>query len=203
MNDQLRSQPFRVDVPDAALDDLRARLARTRWIDALPGAGWERGVPTDYLRELAEQWAGRSTGAAPRPASTATPQFLAAIDGQHVHYLHVRSSRPDALPLMLIHGWPGSAADFLDLVAPLTEPPCSTSTRRLLGREIGMIGQQAHHRLERPGVDLPGLGRDRHHSVSLRGERRRRGSADPSSGAGAVRRARGMAREEDRGRNVR
>jgi pimeloyl-ACP methyl ester carboxylesterase len=112
--------PYTVQIPQADLDDLRDRLARTRWATDLPGTGWERGVPTEYLRELAEYWADGFDWRAQEAALNAHPQFVTAIDGADVHFLHVRSADPDATPLLLIHGWPGSVVEFLDVIEPLT-----------------------------------------------------------------------------------
>jgi epoxide hydrolase len=115
-------QPFRIDIPDAALDDLRDRLARTRWPDELPGAGWAYGVPLGYLRELAEYWRAGYDWRAQEARLNQFPQFITAIDGARVHFLHVRSPEPQALPVVITHGWPGSVAEFLDVIGPLTDP---------------------------------------------------------------------------------
>ncbi len=115
-------RPYRIDVPQADIDDLRDRLARTHWTRDLPGAGWERGVPTAYLRELAAYWATEYDWRAHEAALNAHPQFSTTIDGADVHFLHVRSAEPDATPLMLLHGWPGSIVEFLDMIGPLTDP---------------------------------------------------------------------------------
>ncbi len=115
-------RPFRVAVPQDRLDDLKARLARARWPEELPGVGWSRGVPVDYLRQLAEYWRTGYDWRAQEAALNAHPQFLTAVDGQNLHFLHVRSPEPDALPLVLLHGWPGSFADFLDVIGPLADP---------------------------------------------------------------------------------
>jgi pimeloyl-ACP methyl ester carboxylesterase len=115
-------RPFRVDIPDTDLDDLRDRLARTRWPDELPGAGWSRGVDLAYLQELAEHWRTAYDWRAHEADLNAHPQFLTTIDGQNVHFLHVRSPEADALPLILTHGWPGSVVEFLDVIGPLTDP---------------------------------------------------------------------------------
>ncbi|MFJ6381071.1 epoxide hydrolase family protein [Kitasatospora sp. NPDC092039] len=115
-------RPFRIDVPQEALDDLDRRLAATRWPGELPGVGWQRGVPLDYLKDLAEYW---RTGFDWRKAEeqlNAFPQFLTEIDGVDIHFLHVRSPEPDAMPLIITHGWPGSVAEFLDVIGPLTDP---------------------------------------------------------------------------------
>jgi epoxide hydrolase len=115
-------RPFRVAIPQADLDDLQERLARTRWPDELPGVGWSRGVPLGYLRELAEYWRTGYDWRAWEAKLNAYPQFTTTIDGANVHFLHVRSPEPDALPLILTHGWPGSVFEFLDVIGPLTDP---------------------------------------------------------------------------------
>ncbi|WP_329603812.1 epoxide hydrolase [Nocardia seriolae] len=114
--------PFRIDIPQVDLDDLRDRLTRTRWIDEVSGTGWERGVPTAYLRELVGYWAEKFDWRAIEAELNIHPQFTTVIDGQHLHFLHIRSEWADATPLLLIHGWPGTPADFLDLIDPLTAP---------------------------------------------------------------------------------
>jgi pimeloyl-ACP methyl ester carboxylesterase len=115
-------RPYRINVPQADIDDLRDRLARTRWAPGLPRTGWERGVPAGYLRELAAYWAGGYDWRAHEATLNAIPQFITTIDGADVHFLHVRSAEPDATPLMLLHGWPGSVVEFLDMIGPLTDP---------------------------------------------------------------------------------
>jgi pimeloyl-ACP methyl ester carboxylesterase len=117
-----RIRPYRISVPQADLDDLRERLARTRWARDLPGAGWERGVPTGYLRELADYWAKEYDWRAHEAALNAHAQFITTIDGADVQFLHLRSAQPDATPLLLLHGWPGSIVEFLDMIGPLTDP---------------------------------------------------------------------------------
>ena len=115
-------RPFLIDVPQADLDDLRERLARTRWPAGSPEPGWDRGVPLEYLQELAEYWrTGYDWRAAERRLNS-HPQFVTRIDGADVHFLHVRSPEPDAMPILLTHGWPGTVAEFLDVIGPLTDP---------------------------------------------------------------------------------
>jgi epoxide hydrolase len=115
-------QPFRVEVPQADLDDLQHRLGRTRWPGEVPGAGWSRGVPLDYLRELAGHWRDGFDWRAQEARLNQVPQFTTVIDGQPIHFLHARSPEPDALPLVVTHGYPGSVVEFLELVGPLTDP---------------------------------------------------------------------------------
>jgi pimeloyl-ACP methyl ester carboxylesterase len=115
-------RPFRIDVPQADLDDLRQRLARTRWPDELPGVGWTRGVPLGYLKELAGYWADGYDWRKQEAELNQYPQFTTTIDGANVHFLQVRSPEPDALPLILTHGWPGSIVEFLDVIGPLADP---------------------------------------------------------------------------------
>jgi epoxide hydrolase len=115
-------RPYRIGVPQADVDDLRERLDRTRWAPGLPGTGWERGVPAAYLRELAGYWASEYDWRAQEAALNAYPQFSTTIDGADVHFLHVRSAEPGARPLLLLHGWPGSIVEFLDVIGPLTDP---------------------------------------------------------------------------------
>jgi pimeloyl-ACP methyl ester carboxylesterase len=116
------TRPFRIDIPQAQLEDLKARLVRTRWPDELPGVGWSRGVPVGYLKELAEYWRTAYDWRMHEAALNAHPQYVATVDGQNIHFLHVRSPEPDATPLMLLHGWPGGVVDFLDVIGPLSNP---------------------------------------------------------------------------------
>jgi epoxide hydrolase len=115
-------RPFRIDVPQADLDDLRDRLARTRWPDELAGVGWARGVPLGYLKELAAYWADGYDWRKQEARLNQFPQFTTTIDGQNIHFLHVRSPEADALPLILTHGWPGSVVEFLEVIGPFTDP---------------------------------------------------------------------------------
>jgi pimeloyl-ACP methyl ester carboxylesterase len=114
--------PYRIDIPQGALDDLRDRLGRTRWPDELPGVGWDLGVPLDYLKGLAEYWATTYDWRGQEKAMNEFAQFTTVIDDQNVHFLHMRSPEPEALPLLITHGWPGSIAEFLDIIGPLADP---------------------------------------------------------------------------------
>ncbi|MFB9904276.1 epoxide hydrolase family protein [Allokutzneria oryzae] len=113
-------RPFRIEVSDADLADLRDRLARARWPQHPSGEDWSRGVPTSYLRDLAEYWGTGFDWRAQEAALNEIPQFVTTIDGQDIHFLHVRSARPDATPLVLTHGWPSSFVEFLDVLEPLS-----------------------------------------------------------------------------------
>ncbi len=122
MSSQQTIRQFRIEIPQAQLDDLTDRLARTRWPDELPGTGWARGVPLGYMRELAGYWQHSYDWRKHEAQLNDFPQFTTTIDGQQIHFLHVRSPEPGALPLLLSHGWPGSVVEFLDVIGPLTDP---------------------------------------------------------------------------------
>src|SRR5215469_3158770 len=113
---------FRINIPQADLDDLAGRLARTRWPASLPGATWERGVPVDYLRGLAEYWRNEFDWRAAEARLNSYPQYITEIDGQKIHFLHVKSPEPNATPLLLVHGWPGSIVEFSHVIGPLSDP---------------------------------------------------------------------------------
>jgi epoxide hydrolase len=115
-------RPFCIDIPQADLDDLKNRLTRARWPQELPSVGWSRGVALDYLKELAEYWADGFDWRKQEEKLNEFPQFITTIDGQDIHFLHVRSPEPDALPLILTHGWPSSPVEFLKVIGLLTDP---------------------------------------------------------------------------------
>jgi epoxide hydrolase len=113
---------FRIAIPDAELNDLRARLCAARWPERETVQDWSQGVPLAYLRELCAYWADEYDWRATEARLNALPQFRTTIDGLAIHYLHVRSPQPDALPLIITHGWPGSIIEFLEVIGPLTDP---------------------------------------------------------------------------------
>ena len=113
---------FRVNVPDEELNDLRRRLVSTRWPERETVDDWSQGVPLAYLRELCRYWAEEYDWRATEARINALPQFRTEIDGIGVHFLHVRSPHPEALPLIVTHGWPGSIVEFLKVIGPLTDP---------------------------------------------------------------------------------
>ena len=114
--------PFRVAVAPAEIDDLRARLARTRWPEPATVPDWSQGVPLEVLRGICDYWARDYDWYEREQMLNAHPQFMTEIDGLDIHFLHVRSPEPDALPLIVTHGWPGSVFEFLDVLGPLTDP---------------------------------------------------------------------------------
>src|SRR5262245_40361106 len=115
-------RPFRVEAGTDAIEDLRLRLSRTRWPDALPGAGWSYGADLSYVQELCGSWAEGYNWKGYENRFNIVPQFLTEIDGQRVHFHHARSPEPNAKPLILCHGWPSSTAEFLDVIGPLYDP---------------------------------------------------------------------------------
>jgi pimeloyl-ACP methyl ester carboxylesterase len=113
-------KPFRIGVADGDLDDLRDRLHRTRWPEPETVDDWSQGVPLAYLRELCDHWAGRYDWRATEARLNSLPQFRTDIYGLGIHFVHARSERPDATPLVLTHGWPGSVVEFLKVIEPLS-----------------------------------------------------------------------------------
>lgn len=114
--------PFRIDIPQADLDDLDQRLARVRWTNELPDAGGDYGVPLEYLQGLVRRWREEYDWRAWEARLNQYPQFTTTIDGQNVHFLHVRSPEPDATPLLLTHGWPTTVVEYLDVIDRLSDP---------------------------------------------------------------------------------
>ncbi|HKA95814.1 MAG TPA: epoxide hydrolase [Streptosporangiaceae bacterium] len=117
-----RIEPFVIAADGAALDDLRDRLRRTRWPERETVADWSQGVPLAYVRDLCGHWADRYDWRATQARLNRIPQFTTRIDGLDVHFLHVRSPHPDAVPLIMTHGWPGSFLEFERVLGPLADP---------------------------------------------------------------------------------
>lgn len=115
-------RPFRIEVPQADLDDLRERLSRTRWPDELPGDGWSDGVPLGYLKELVTYWSSTYDWRTHEARLNQFPQFTTTIDSATVHFIHVRSPEPGAIPLLMTNGWPSTIVDFMQVIEPLTDP---------------------------------------------------------------------------------
>lgn len=120
MGDEIR--PFKVEVPQAALEDLRQRLAMTRWPERETASDWSQGVPLDKMQVLVSYWAKDYDWRAAEARLNAFPQFRTQIDGLGIHFLHVRSKHENALPIILTHGWPGSVFEFLKVIGPLVDP---------------------------------------------------------------------------------
>ena len=120
MSDAVR--PFRIDVAEADLVDLHDRLVRTRWPESETVDDWSQGIPLAYTRELCDYWADGYDWRATEARLNALPQFVTELDGLDIHFLHVRSPHPGALPIILTHGWPGSIIEFMKVIGPLTDP---------------------------------------------------------------------------------
>jgi microsomal epoxide hydrolase len=114
--------PFRINVPDTVLADLKERLARTRFPGEIEGAGWDYGTNLAYLKELVAYWQTKFDWRAQERRLNQLPQFKTTIDGVEMHFVHQRSSRPNATPLVFVHGWPGSFFEVTKIIGPLTEP---------------------------------------------------------------------------------
>lgn len=119
---ELPIEPFRVAVSDAGVADLRRRLEQTRWPDQIAGSGWEYGADGETVRDLCAYWRERYDWRAFEARLNAHPQFITGIDGERLHFYHLRSPEADARPLLLTHGWPGSVVEFLDVLGPLSDP---------------------------------------------------------------------------------
>ncbi len=166
MSGNLAIEPFAVDVDDTVLDDLRARLRNTRFPAQLPDAGWDYGTEREYLRELVTYWADEYDWPARQARMNAFDHFRTEIDGTGVHFLHAPSPVEGALPLLLTHGWPGSVAEFLDVIEPLRDP--ARARRRSRRRVPRRGGEPARVRV---------LGPDGRARVAPRSHRARVGAA--------------------------
>ena len=139
-----RVERFRIEVPRAVLADLEERLARTRWPDQLPGTGWTYGADTAYLRELASYWQNGYDWRAQEARLNGFEHYRAEIDGLRIHFVHAKSRDPNAIPLLLLHGWPSSFVQMLDIIPLLTDPAAQ-----------GMPGAPSFHVV---AASLPGFG---------------------------------------------
>jgi epoxide hydrolase len=114
--------PFRIDVPARDIADLKDRLRRARWPEAAPADGWSQGVPLAYLKDLCAYWLDSYDWTSRQDRLNSFSQYRTEIDGLGIHFVHVPSRHPGALPLVLTHGWPGSIVEFLEVIGPLTDP---------------------------------------------------------------------------------
>jgi pimeloyl-ACP methyl ester carboxylesterase len=122
--------PFQLNVPAADLDDLRIRLLNTRWPEREAVTDWSQGIPLAYVQELCAYWADGYDWRRVEARLNALGQFRTELDGLMIHFLHVRSPEPDALPLLITHGWPGSVVEFLKVIEPLADPAAHNGDRR-------------------------------------------------------------------------
>src|ERR1700716_1751980 len=118
----IKPTPFTLRIPDADIAELRDRLARSRFPDQAPGDAWAYGTDVAYLRQLTEYWRDKFDWRAEEAALNVFPQFRVPLEGVDLHYLHVQGVGPDPMPLLLLHGWPGSVFEFLDIIPRLTDP---------------------------------------------------------------------------------
>lgn len=114
--------PFTAKIPQEAIDDLHARLDNARWPELIENKSWEAGAPTGYLQKLAKYWRHDFDWRKQEARLNKYPQFTTEIDGQTIHFLHIKSPEPDAMPLIITHGWPGSVFEFMNIIEPLTNP---------------------------------------------------------------------------------
>jgi pimeloyl-ACP methyl ester carboxylesterase len=114
--------PFRISASDAELEDLRRRLRATRWPERETVTDWSQGIPLAYVQEVCSYWADKYDWRAREARLNAFAQFRTHIDGLGIHFIHARSTRPDALPILLTHGWPGSVVEFQKVIGPLVDP---------------------------------------------------------------------------------
>src|SRR5262245_32490245 len=115
-------RPFRVGIPDEALDDLRRRIAATRWPERETVADDSQGVQLATMQALIRYWGSEYDFGRVEARLNAFPQFMTEIDGLDIHFIHVRSKHEDALPMIITHGWPGSIFEMLNVIGPLTDP---------------------------------------------------------------------------------
>jgi epoxide hydrolase len=114
--------PYEIHVPDSVLEETRARLRATRWADAVPGDPWRYGASIPYLRDLITYWTDEYDWRKAEHRLNSFPNFVTTVDGLDLHFWHVRGAKANSIPLLLLHGWPGSVVEFLDLIGPLTDP---------------------------------------------------------------------------------
>ncbi len=122
MSDAHAIRPFKIEVPEAAVADLRERLLRTRWPDQIDGAGWDYGTELATLKRLCEHWRTQYDWRAQEAALNRWPQFTTDVDGERLHFVHARSKHANAFPLLITHGWPGSVVEFQKILPLLTDP---------------------------------------------------------------------------------
>ena len=115
-------RPFKIEIPDAEIEDLRRRLASTRWPEKELVDDWSQGIPLSYVQEVCAYWGEKYDWRSREALLNQWPQFMTEIDGIDIHFIHVRSKHEDAMPLVITHGWPGSVVEFQKVIGPLTDP---------------------------------------------------------------------------------
>ena len=152
-------RPFRVDIKEDVLTDLRERLKRTRWPDEIPESGWDYGSNLAYVKELVDYWIEEFDWRKQEEAINGYSQYIAEVDGLDVHYIHERGKGPDPLPLLLIHGWPGSIVEFLDFIPLLTDPAAHGGDERDSFDVVApsLPGYGFSEKPEAPGMGVNGM----------------------------------------------
>ena len=115
-------KPYRISVGDDVLDDLKSRLRNTRWPEAELVEDWSQGAPLKWIKDICRYWAEEYDWRGREARLNRFAQFTTEIDGLDIHFLHVRSPHPEAMPLVITHGWPGSVVEFHKVIEPLTDP---------------------------------------------------------------------------------
>ncbi len=192
-------EPFRVEVPVEVLADLRARLSSTRFPDEIPDTGWEYGTNLAYLKELVEYWRTKYDWRTHQRELNRFAQFKASVDGLGIHFIYEKGKGPNPKPLLLIHGWPGSIYEFMELIPMLTDPAAHGGDAKdsftVIAPSLPGYGFSDHPRAR--AMNIPGDGRavsqadDRHARLqALRGAGRRLGRGDHVANRRSARRQR-------------
>ena len=115
-------QPYKIEIPDSVLDDLKSRLERTRWPDELPGTGWDYGSNLDYVKELVEYWRTKFDWHAQEKLINSFSHFKSEVDGLNIHFIHEKGKGPNPMPLVITHGWPGTFFEMYKVIPMLSDP---------------------------------------------------------------------------------
>ena len=149
-------KPYRISVGDDVLDDLKSRLRNTRWPEAELVEDWSQGAPLKWIKDICRYWAEEYDWREREARLNRFAQFTTEIDGLDIHFLHVRSPHPEAMPLIITHGWPGSIVEFHKVIEPLTDPTAHGGSAAdafhvvcpVIAR-LRLLGQAGNHRLGR------------------------------------------------------
>ena len=115
-------QPYKIEIPDSVLNDLKSRLERTRWPDELPGTGWDYGSNLDYVKELVEYWRTKFDWHAQEKLINSFSHFKSEVDGLNIHFIHEKGKGPNPMPLVITHGWPGTFFEMYKVIPMLSDP---------------------------------------------------------------------------------